>query len=91
MPSRPTIVSAATSAFRIASSVASIAPQNKGVIEASGTMSTASGWCGAGVFELVIRPAFAVEKAKKMSPLELPPAPPTRATPRPARCARRSS
>ena len=40
IPSWPTIVSAATSAFRIASSVASIVAQKSDVIASSGSVST---------------------------------------------------
>ena len=82
MPSRPTIVSAATSAFRIASSVASIVAQYRDVV--ASVRQRLHGVRPGRLRRLVvkIRPAPAVENASMMSPPELLPAPPTRPIPR---------
>ena len=70
----PVIVSAATIALTIASSVACIVAAKSGSIRSFGSIVTlgfASGFAA---------PGFAVEKATKMSPDGFPPVPPSRPT-----------
>src|SRR5207249_3261486 len=85
MPLMPVIVSAATMALTIASSVAWIVAWKSGSIRSFGsivTLTLASGFAA---------PGLAVEKATKMSPDGFPPVPPSRPTPRLARLAIRLS
>jgi len=81
-PFCPFMSSAAVSAFRIASSVASAAARKSGVIWSVPSILR-SAWSAP------LRTRLAVEKARKMSPLELAPIPPAQASPVVARRARR--
>ena len=79
----PVVVSAASSAFVIAASVACTVAWKRGVIRSLVTMRTAVTLSDDHAF------AFAVENATKMSPDPFPPNPPCRPTPRETRVAMR--
>jgi len=81
----PSIVSAATSALTIASSVASAAARKSGLMRSFGSI------CRVATPSIFMASGFAVEKAMKMSPEELLAMPPVRATPMLARRAMRFS
>src|SRR5581483_3620704 len=81
-PLYPVMVSAATSAFQIASSVASAAAWKSGVHSSRPSIFTSA-------ILAFIGTLLPVEKARKISPLLLEPKPPTHARPVVARRARR--
>src|SRR5207244_1537532 len=81
-PCWPVIVSAATKALRIASSVASAAASKSGVMASAPSITTSTRPASIGTL-------LPVEKARKMSPLLLAPKPPAQASPVVARRARR--
>src|SRR5579859_2836605 len=85
LPSAPVIVSAASRALRMASSVAPTVSSNSGLIRSLGSMVSRTVPVSADA------PGFAVEKETKRSPEESSPSPPMRPTPRAARRASRSS
>ena len=91
MPSRPVRVSAASSAFTMAASVASTVALNSGVIRLSGTIRTS---CVTGAAtpgsSVVARPRLPVANARTMSPDEWFAVLPMRARPIVARWASRS-